>query len=253
MHRSQLAALLALFATTFTFAQQPKARIEIHADQPTKPVSRLLTGACIEDVNHEIYGGLYSQMVFGESFQEPPLLPRLKGFRVLGGRWQVRQGELHFSGELGDKIVCELPAFKDGEVGVEVYVPDRNFTNAGLIVRVDHAQKTGADNWDGYEIALNAKDQTVFLGRHQQNFRALKTARCEVPIGQWVSLTAKLNGSVLEVSVNGKSVLRYDDGRAAMLAGTVGLRQWQRSGALSKLVGQNRRPNSKTAIRNYLK
>lgn len=27
-------------------------------------------GACIEDVNHEIYGGLYSQMLFGESFQE---------------------------------------------------------------------------------------------------------------------------------------------------------------------------------------
>ena len=34
-------------------------------------LSRYLTGACIEDVNHEIYGGLYSQMIFGESFQEP--------------------------------------------------------------------------------------------------------------------------------------------------------------------------------------
>lgn len=227
MNSKLLIALLTLVGAGSTFAQQPKARIEIHADRPTKPVSRLLTGACIEDVNHEIYGGLYSQMVFGESFQEPPPLPRLKSFRVLGGRWQVRQGELHFSGDLGDKIVSELPAFKDGEVGVEVYVPDRNFTNAGLIVRVDHA-KAGADNWDGYEIALNAKDQTMFLGRHQQNFRALKTARCEVPIGQWVSLLVKLDRSLVEVSVNGKNVLRYDDGGAAMLAGGVGLRQWQR-------------------------
>ncbi len=33
-------------------------------------VSRYLTGACIEDVNREIYGGVYSQMIFGESFQE---------------------------------------------------------------------------------------------------------------------------------------------------------------------------------------
>ena len=32
-------------------------------------------GACLEDVNHEVYGGLYSQMVFGESFQEPPTPP----------------------------------------------------------------------------------------------------------------------------------------------------------------------------------
>jgi len=31
-----------------------------------------MTGACIEDVNHEIYGGIYSQMIFGESFQEVP-------------------------------------------------------------------------------------------------------------------------------------------------------------------------------------
>ena len=30
-------------------------------------------GSCIEDVNHEIYGGLYAQQIFGESFEEPPL------------------------------------------------------------------------------------------------------------------------------------------------------------------------------------
>ena len=46
--------------------------IEVQADRTLRPMSRLLTGACIEDVNHEIYGGIYSQMVFGESFQEPP-------------------------------------------------------------------------------------------------------------------------------------------------------------------------------------
>ncbi len=45
--------------------------IRIEADQVVGPVSRCLTGACIEDVNHEIYGGIYSQMIFGESFQEP--------------------------------------------------------------------------------------------------------------------------------------------------------------------------------------
>ncbi|MFD4555365.1 RICIN domain-containing protein [Streptomyces sp. NPDC058469] len=33
--------------------------------------STQMTGVGMEDVNHEIYGGLYSQMVFGESFAEP--------------------------------------------------------------------------------------------------------------------------------------------------------------------------------------
>src|SRR6266478_1468762 len=49
-----------------------EATITIHADQVLHTNSPYLTGACIEDVNHEIYGGLYSQLIFGESFQEPP-------------------------------------------------------------------------------------------------------------------------------------------------------------------------------------
>ncbi|MFO0807599.1 MAG: alpha-L-arabinofuranosidase C-terminal domain-containing protein [Gemmataceae bacterium] len=205
-----------------------KLVIAVMADQPTTPISRLLTGACIEDVNHEIYGGLYSQMVFGESFQEPETLEnRLKGFRILGGQWQVQQGELHFAGDRGAKVVSDLPGFTDGEVGVEVYVPDRRLTNAGLIVRVARAE-VGADRFDGYEIALNAQEQSVLLGRHQQDFQRLKVAPCEVPTGQWVSLVARLNGSAIEVSVNGNTVLRYDDGRAVLPAGTIGLRQWQR-------------------------
>jgi hypothetical protein len=41
--------------------------VTVQADQVLHPVSRFLTGECIEDVNHEIYGGPDSQMVFGES------------------------------------------------------------------------------------------------------------------------------------------------------------------------------------------
>src|SRR5271156_307853 len=53
-----------------TFARAQAVTIEIDPSHSTKPISRYLTGACLEDVNHEIYGGLYSQMIFGESFQE---------------------------------------------------------------------------------------------------------------------------------------------------------------------------------------
>lgn len=52
--------------------QTQDATITVEADQVLHPVSRYMTGACIEDVNHEVYGGVYSQMIFGESFQEPP-------------------------------------------------------------------------------------------------------------------------------------------------------------------------------------
>jgi alpha-L-arabinofuranosidase len=50
---------------------QDAITINIDPARAVTPISKYRTGACIEDVNHEIYGGLYSQMIFGESFQEP--------------------------------------------------------------------------------------------------------------------------------------------------------------------------------------
>src|SRR5258707_808026 len=64
------------------------ATIRVNARDAGKPVSRFLTGACIEDVNHEIYGGIYSQMLFGESFQEPSRIAPVKGFSAFEGDWQ---------------------------------------------------------------------------------------------------------------------------------------------------------------------
>jgi DUF1680 family protein len=201
------------------------ASIVVQADRTLHPVSRYLTGACIEDVNHEIYGGIYSQMVFGESFQEPPISP-LKGFKVLGGAWRSQGEELLFSGTAGDKLVSELPAFADGEAGVEVFVPDRRSTNAGLIVRVADP-KQGVDDFDGYEIAINAAAQVVRLGRHRHNWELIKDMPYAVPVGQWVRLAVKLQGPTIDVSVNGKHVVRYDDRDATLPAGKVGLRQFQ--------------------------
>jgi hypothetical protein len=214
-------------AASLAGAQTPEVQIRVQADQVIHPVSRLLTGACIEDVNHEIYGGLYSQMIFGESFQEPaPSLPP-KDFIAYGGQWPVQEKELHFSGSPGDKLVSQLAPFTDGEVGVEVYIADRSWSNVGLLLRVANAA-AGVDRFDGYEIAVNAADQTLRLGRHRQNWELIKDTPCEVPARQWVSLAVKLNGKTLEVFLNGRSVVRHEDGDGALLTGTVGLRAFQR-------------------------
>jgi alpha-L-arabinofuranosidase len=67
--------VICLFAIVATVGHAADVTINVHVDNVAGPVSRFLTGACIEDVNHEIYGGIYSQMVFGESFQEPAPSP----------------------------------------------------------------------------------------------------------------------------------------------------------------------------------
>ncbi len=75
-------------------------QIEIHTDRTLHRMSRLLTGTCLEDVNHEIHGGIYSQMVFGESFQEPPR-DKTEGSKV-SGMWRPVQ-----SGSASGKFAVE--------------------------------------------------------------------------------------------------------------------------------------------------
>ncbi|HEY3861387.1 MAG TPA: hypothetical protein VGO59_05810 [Verrucomicrobiae bacterium] len=102
-------------------AASEDAVITVHEDKVLHPVSRYLTGACIEDVNHEIYGGLYSQMVFGESFQEPP------GPDGVSKMWRAaRSGSAsgQFSVETNQPFVgaqCQRMAFMGGagEAGIE--------------------------------------------------------------------------------------------------------------------------------------
>ena len=86
-------------------ARPQEAVICIQADEVLHPVSRLLAGACIEDVNHEVYGGIYSQMIFGESFQEPAPAPCLRGFKVFGGNWIAGDGGLRIDAEDGPKLI----------------------------------------------------------------------------------------------------------------------------------------------------
>ncbi|HEX3624131.1 MAG TPA: hypothetical protein VH280_01770 [Verrucomicrobiae bacterium] len=70
------------------FVRADEAEVRVYAGQPVHPVTRYLTGACLEDVNHEVYGGLYSQMIFGESFQEEaPKSPA----QAISGMWRGLQ------------------------------------------------------------------------------------------------------------------------------------------------------------------
>ena len=54
-------------------------------------------------------------------------------------------------------------------------------------------------------------------------------------VGRWIPLEVRLSGPVIEILVDGKSVLRHDDGEQALPAGTVGLRAWQREASFRNL------------------
>jgi hypothetical protein len=208
--------------------------IRVDARQVIGHVPRLLTGACIEDVNHEIYGGLYSQMIFGESFQEPPPPPTVAGFTAFGGRWLLDGGVVHVAADDGPKLVSDASPFGDGAVGVDLKFADASAGNAGLIVRVDKPA-AGADRFVGYEISLNAQRRQVRLARHRNNFELIRDVACEVPVGRWFTLEVRLSGPVIEILVDAKPVLRHDDAGHSQPAGTVGLRCWRREASYRNL------------------
>ncbi|WP_160573677.1 RICIN domain-containing protein [Actinomadura physcomitrii] len=53
--------------------------ITVHTDDVVNKVPKATVATGMEDVNHEIYGGIYSQMIFGEAFQEPASDPGVSG------------------------------------------------------------------------------------------------------------------------------------------------------------------------------
>ena len=249
MNLRWFAGVIASVVVGWSLAAAQEAEVVVHADQVSHRVSRYLTGACIEDVNHEIYGGLYSQMIFGESFQEPPPTLPLMGFTSYGGRWVANDGEVWAEGGDGPKLIGDEPAFATGEVGVEMLLPERKGGNAGLVVKVSEAG-VGADKFTGYEVALDTTGHLV-LGRHRQNWESIRNIPWEVPADEWIRLAIRLGSNTLEVLVNGQSAFTYRDTEHPLGSGRVGLRTWQREARFRNLYvqadGQVRRLRFTTA------
>ena len=200
--------------------------IAVDAGRVLHRVSPYLYGACIEDVNHEIYGGLYSQMIFGEGFQEPPRPLPLRGFAAFGGGWRPVDGAIRAEPGDGPKLIADVPPIAVGEVGVEVYFPAHQGGNAGLILKVDRPG-VGADRFTGYEVSLETSGKLV-IGRHRQNWEPIREVPCAVPVGRWIPLVVRLKERSFEVLVDGRSLATFEDADHPLGAGRIGLRTWQR-------------------------
>ncbi len=208
-------------------AAAPDAAVSITIDPAhvLKPVSRQLTGVCIEDVNHEIYGGLYSQMIFGESFAEPCTRP-VEGFAAYGGSWSTRDGIVDGAAGDGGKLVRDGEPARPEKFGVDVWLPAGNDGNAGLIFNVARAG-VGADRFDGYEVSLDAGAKIVRLGRHRHDYRLIRDVPCDIGPDRWISISVARSGRNVEIFVDGKSAIRCDADDIGE-RGLIGLRTWRR-------------------------
>jgi alpha-L-arabinofuranosidase len=202
-------------------------RIVVDPQTVLNRVAPAMFGAGVEDVNHEVYGGLYAQRIFGESFEEPVPDTDPAGWRSYGGRWGADGTGLHVRGGPGPKLVLQDSDLADGTVEASLVVSNDQGENAGLLVRVANPG-VGADAFDGYEISLSGKRRQLILGKHRQNFRSLQTADAPVVPGRWHRLRVTLGGPRIRVFLDGEASPRLDftDAEGPLTSGKVALRTW---------------------------
>lgn len=197
-----LAALCAAMAAACA-GGATDATITVDASKVEGSVTPWLYGACIEDVNHEIYGGLYDQRIFGESFEEPVPNPLFDDCSAYEGEWQVVGDELLCAAHAGAKLVYDPLEMAAGEVETELkFTRGGGGDNAGLLAGVSEPGN-GADNFHGYEISLAADGRKVVLGKHKNNFTPIADAAVSCDPAQWNRLGFKTDGRTLQVFLNG--------------------------------------------------
>ena len=195
-------------------------------------VSPFIYGACIEDVNHEIYGGLYDQRIFGEGFEEPPVTV-FEDVDTYDGRWTVKvEGSKGQKGQkageslqlldTNGKFVCRRPAVRKGTVSVEVRLEGANAIG-GLILDVSDAGK-GLDAFNGYEIALDAAKGDFVFGKHSHDWQPIARFAARFDRHGWNRLRVRLDGSTFTCYLGRRKVFTYTDTVAPLSGSLVGLR-----------------------------
>ncbi len=232
-----------LFFTLFTVAAisipASAQTLTVDAGNVLCHIEPLIYGAGAEDVNHEIYGGLYDQKIFGEGFEEPAFCD-IKGFKAYDERWSVTSGMAQLQTSNHGKLIYEEKQLSSGSVEVEFRMDDLNAI-AGLIVNVSNAAN-GADAFNGYEVALNARLGSFVLGKHQQNWQPISdTPMSFNPLGDWNKLRVNINKAKLTIYLNGTQIKTYEDTNSPLTSGYIGLRSYGGSATFRnlKVAGQD--------------
>ncbi len=203
-------------------------RVTVNAEKTEGTVTPYLYGACIEDVNHEIYGGLYDQKVFGESFEEPVPTPKMKGFTAYEGEWTGEGNQLSVSAAPGAKLVYDGEGGETTSAEVELKFNGGGgpADNAGLLLNVSRPGN-GADAFFGYEISLAADGSKVVIGKHKNNFEQVADIPVSCDPKAWNKLKAAVEAGNLNVYLNGERVFGTAiANEPELLSGKAALRTW---------------------------
>jgi hypothetical protein len=150
---------------------------------------------------------------------------QLLGWKHFGGRWSKRDdGSCQVEAHPGAKIVRDGLELADGTVEAQVMLMEGG-GDAGLILRVSEPS-LGTDALAAYYI--NLRKDALRLGKHENNYRDLKSIRLNVEPDKWHDLKVELAGGRIRVWLAGAKQPQIDYTDAEPLkAGNIGFRTYQ--------------------------
>ena len=249
LHIKKLIYATALtMAPALMFAQGDEVVVKVDAAKVEQNITPYLYGSCIEDVNHEIYGGLYDQKIFGESFEEPVPNPLFDNFDVYDGKWSVDGNNIFSLAHGGAKLVSK-EAVAEGTVEVDIKFNKQGSGsgNAGLLLCVSRP-RVGADNFYGYEISLANNGKKVVVGKHKNNWSHIVDVPVSCTPTEWNNLKATIGNGEVKIFLNNKGVCVFHLSDSELLSGSVALRVWHTDTHFGnlKIDGKNLSLSAKT-------
>ena len=214
----------------------------------------LIYGAGAEDVNHEIYGGLYDQRLFGESFEEPTI-SNIENFISYDSPWSVDGSILRLNTSGHGKIILQSPESENASAEVEFRIDSPNAIS-GLIMNVTDPGE-GADAFRGYEIGFNAGKRTLVIGKHEHNWQPITEIPLDFEPTRWNRLRVDFNGNKATVWLNGIRIHEFEDTNNPLTKGHIGLRSFDGSASFRNLsvngnaVAFNALPIGVSGFRHY--
>ncbi|OOQ57913.1 hypothetical protein BC343_13095 [Mucilaginibacter pedocola] len=209
-----------LFKTAAADAQS--AHITIDAAKVLNKVPATLYGSCIEDVNHEVYGGIYGERIYGGNFEEPALAHAFKGWANLQGEWRIGGGGAGSAAGPGYTILRNGVQTNNGSIEADIAFTDRG-RDAGLLFRVTKATP-GSPYFNGYRVSCSKGQRRIRLEKFNGRPALVDESAEDIDIKNEVHLKIKATGNHISVYVNSSEtpVIDYSD-KTPLPAGSVGL------------------------------
>jgi alpha-L-arabinofuranosidase len=236
-------------------AIKESATVDVYSKKITHTISPLNIGSNLEDLNHQIYTGLYAQMIYGESFEEEPNMELMQGWQWLPplqahpavrenkdtwlnwGCFAIEDGTFLMSGMRSAKTYTDDVTIREGIIECDMMQPIQSpgyhgtnlyFCNSDLDKR-------------SYFVVFWPRKKMIELKRWTGNVYGMVgntlayASDMDIELGKWHNIKVAVKDGYIKIYLDGSSspVINYK--QTEQLEGGIGLDTCTARGAFRNL------------------